>query len=461
MNRREPPRARQRRGQELPAEGSGEEARRFAGTVAIVGYPNVGKSTLVNRLTGRRDTVVHEQPGVTRDRKELVADWNGELIRLVDTGGIDLAGEDVIAKQVREHARAAIAEADLALFVIDAQAGVGAGDHEVADILRRARVPVLLVANKVDNPLRPEVANELFELGLGEPFAISALHGHNTGDLLDDVLERLHGIEGAAHEERLSDEIGVAILGRPNVGKSSLFNALVGQPRAIVSDVPGTTRDSIDTRLTVGDTTFRLIDTAGLRRKRKHRQDIEYWSEVRALDAARHADVALVLIDASEGVTDQDLHVADEARKASCATVIVLAKWDLQQVDLDDVRGRLTRKLRQRPVAITTSAVTGRGLDRVLRTIEEVYGRYISRLPTPAVNRVLKDAAAARPAPVVHGRRLKLLYGAQVQTRPPRFRVTVNDRRLIKADYAYYLENRLREAANLDGCPVILDFVAR
>jgi GTP-binding protein len=460
MSRREPPRARSKRGTDEP-EGHDEDVRRIAGTVAVVGYPNVGKSTLVNRLTGRRDTVVHEQPGVTRDRKELLCEWNGQQIRLLDTGGIDLGGEDAMLRQVSDHARTAIAEADLALFVVDAQAGVGAGDFEIADILRRANVPVLLVANKVDNPLRPELANGLFELGLGEPFAISAQHGHNTGDLLDEVLERLGAIDGAAHDERVSAEIGVAILGRPNVGKSSLFNALCGQPRAIVSDVPGTTRDSIDTRITVGETTFRLIDTAGLRRKRKHRQDVEYWSEMRSLDAARHADVALVLIDAGEGVTEQDLHVADEARKASCATIVVIAKWDIQEVDLDHLRERIAQKLRQRPIAITTSAVTGRGIDRVLRTVEEVFGRYCSRMPTPVVNRLLKEAVAARQPPLVHQRRLKMLYGAQVQTRPPRFRVTVNDRRLIKADYAYFLENRIREAAQLDGCPVILDFVAR
>jgi GTP-binding protein len=321
---------------------------------------------------------------------------------------------------------------------------------------------VLLIANKADDPRQEQVlAADLYELGLGEPFPISALHGHNTGDLLDRVLELLDGIEGAGADERVAEEIGVAILGRPNVGKSSLFNELIGQPRTIVSDVPGTTRDAVDTRLTVGDTTFRLIDTAGLRRKRKHRQDVEYWSEMRALEAARRADIALVLVDASEGLTDQDLHVADEARKAGCATIVVVSKWDITEIDLDDLRARLQKKLRQRPVVITTSTVTGRGLDRLLRTVEEVFGRYTSRLATPEVNRVLKDAVARLQPPLVHGRRLKLIYGAQVQTRPPRFRITVNDRRLITADYAYFIENRLREAAALEACPVIVDFVAR
>jgi GTPase len=459
MANREPPRARRKRGDETPPEP--DATRRIAGTVAVVGYPNVGKSTLVNRLTGRRDTVVHQQPGVTRDRKELFCEWNGEVFRIVDTGGIDVSSDDPIIRQVADQARIAIAEADLAVFVVDAQAGVTAGDQEVAQLLRRAPIAVLVVANKIDNP-RAEtlMKSSLYELGLGEPFAISALHGHNTGDLLDRILELLTSV-AADHQERVSNEIGVAILGRPNVGKSSLVNALVGQPRVIVSDVPGTTRDAVDTRLQVGDTTFRLIDTAGLRRKRKHRQEVEYWSQQRALAAAQRADVALVVIDAAEGVTDQDLHVADEARIAGCATIIVITKWDIQEVDLDALRVRLATKLKQRPLVVTTSSVTRRGLTRLLRSIEEIYERYTSRISTADLNKVLGDATARQPSPLVHGRRLKVLYGAQVQTRPPRFRVTINDRRLIKADYAYYLENRIREAAGLDACPVIIDFVAR
>ena len=360
------------------------------------------------------------------------------------------------------QARTAIAEADLALFVIDARIGLTPGDHEVADILRRAKLPVIVVANKVDNPkVADQAMVELHALGLGEPIAISALHGHSTGDLLDLVLHDLDAIEGADHAERVAEEIGVVILGRPNVGKSSLFNALIGQPRAIVSEIPGTTRDSVDTRLVVGETTLRLFDTAGMRKMRKHRQDIEFWSEMRSLAAAQRADIALVLVDASQGITDQDLHVADEARKASCATIVVVSKWDIQEVDLDDLRERLQTKLRQRPIVVTTSAVTGRGLERLVRTIEEIFGRYTSRVSTPEFNRILKETVDLRQPPLVKERRLKLIYGAQVQTRPPRFRITVNDRRLVKADWAYFLENRIREATGLESCPVIIDFIAR
>ena len=461
MSGREPPRARRRRGREPEDEGEESEQLPLLGVVAVVGYPNVGKSTLCNRLAGRRDAVVHAEPGVTRDRKDVDVEWNGRRFRLVDTGGIDLGGETQMAAEVAGQARAALAEADMVLFVVDAKAGVMPGDLEVAEILRRERIPMVLVANKAEGGGGDIAALAFHELGMGDPVPVSAIHGSGSGDLLDLIVERLAAMPEAHRVERVADEIGVAILGRPNVGKSSLLNALVGSPRVIVSDQPGTTRDAIDTLLVRGDTVFRLVDTAGMRRKRAQRQDVEYWSEKRALAAAEHADVALVLIDGAEGLVDHDLDVADAARKAGCATLVVVSKWDATEIDLDDLRDRIERKLRQRPAIVTTSAVTGRGLDRLLDRIEELYAAYTRRMPTPAVNRVLQDAVAQRQPPLVHGKRLKILYGAQVQTRPPRFRVTVNDRRCITRDYAYYLENRLRQAAELEGCPVVLDLVAR
>src|SRR5689334_17427134 len=310
----------------------------LAGTVAVVGFPNVGKSTLVNRLTESRDAVVHETPGVTRDRKEIVADWNGRRFRLIDTGGVDIADPAPITRSIADQARAAIAEADLVLFVVDARAGVMPGDEELAAILRRARKPVLLLANKIDDPRQDALALEFHRLGLGDPIPLSAQHGHGTGDLLDAVVTML---PGSGPEEVGAEAIRVAILGRPNVGKSSLLNALLGEERVIVSETPGTTRDAIDTVLRRGERTFVLVDTAGMRRKRRQRQGIEYYSELRALAAAERADVALVLVDASEGLVDQDLAVADVARKAQDSTIVVLSKWDISETAIEDVRPRI------------------------------------------------------------------------------------------------------------------------
>jgi GTPase len=428
------------------------------GTVAIVGFPNVGKSTLVNRLTGSRAAVVHETPGVTRDRKELVGEWSGRRFLLVDTGGVDIADRSPLTQSVAMQAQEAVADADLVLFVVDAKAGVTPGDEEVAEILRRTRKPVLLIANKIDDAAQDALALDLHRLGLGEPIPLSALHGHGTGDLLDLILEQL---PGGGREEIPEDAIRVAILGRPNVGKSSLLNAILGHERVIVSETPGTTRDSIDTVFRRGDRTFVFVDTAGIRRKRRHRQGIQYYSELRAHEAASRADVALVLIDTSEGLVDQDLAVADIARKAQDSTLVVLSKWDVTTVGIDDVRPELERRLRQRPPHVAVSAKTGRGLERLLDGIERLYEKHIARVSTSELNRFLGELRERRPAPSKNGRSLNLLYGAQVATRPPRFRFTVNDRRLITRDYGYWIENQLRDEFELEGVPVTIDFVPR
>jgi GTP-binding protein len=435
------------------------EAQPLVGTAAIVGFPNVGKSTLVNRLTESRAAVVHETPGVTRDRKELECEWRGQRFLLVDTGGVDLADSSPITRQVAEQARAAIDEADLVLFVVDAQIGVTPGDEEIADLLRRSRRPVLLVANKVDDPARTSQIHEFHRLGLGEPVPLSALHGHGTGDLLDAVLDRLPG--KAARGEVPEDAIRVAVLGRPNVGKSSLVNALVGQDRVIVSEIPGTTRDAVDTVLRRGDRTFVLVDTAGLRRKRRQRQGIEYYSELRALQAAERADVALVLVDSSEGLVDQDLAVADVARKAQNSTLVVASKWDITQVGIEDLRPRLQDRLKQRPPLVAVSAKTGRGVHRLLDRIEELYDKHTSRITTGELNRFLGELRDARQPPSRNGKRLNLLYGTQTQVRPPRFRFFVNDPGLITRDYGYWVENQLRDRFELEGVPVSIDFVRR
>jgi GTPase len=430
----------------------------LAGTVAVVGFPNVGKSTLVNRLTSSRQAVVHATPGVTRDRKELVCEWNGRSFLLVDTGGVDVADRSPLTRSVVEQARAAVADADLILFVTDAQVGVTPGDEELAGLLRAAHKPVLVLASKVDDPSRDADALEFHRLGLGDPIPVSGLHGHGTGDLLDAVVARLPGEGRAAVGE---EAIGVAILGRPNVGKSSLLNAILGQERVIVSDVPGTTRDAIDTVFRRGERDFVLVDTAGLRRKRRQRQGIEYYSELRALQAAERADVALVLVDASEGVVDQDLAVADVARKAHCATIVALNKWDVAEVTIEAVRRRLEPRLRQRPPVLAVSALTGRGIARLLDRIEALFDRSTSRIPTGELNRFLRTVRAEREPPGRGRRRLNLLYGTQVSSRPPRFRLAVNDPSLVTRDYGYWVENRLRERFELEGVPVDIDFVKR
>jgi len=430
----------------------------LAGTVAIVGFPNVGKSTLVNRLTDTRAAVVHATPGVTRDRKELVCEWNGRRFLLIDTGGVDIADSSALTRSVADQARAAIAEADLVLLVADAQAGVMPGDEELAAILRRSRKPVLVLANKIDDPAKDALALEFHRLGLGDPMPISALHGHGTGDLLDAIVAILPGSGRAQVGE---EAIRVAILGRPNVGKSSLLNALLGEERVIVSEQPGTTRDAIDTVLRRDETTFVLVDTAGLRRKRRQRQGIEYYSELRALAAAEQADVALVLVDASEGLVDQDLAVADVARKAQCSTIVVLSKWDISETKIEEVRPRLEARLRQRPPLVTVSAVTGRGIGRLLDRVETVFEKHSGRIPTPVLNRFIAELREAREPPSRRGRRLNLLYGTQTQTRPPRFRFFVNDPGLVTRDYGYWVENQLRERFALEGVPVSIDFVRR
>jgi GTP-binding protein len=401
---------------------------------------------------------VHETHGTTRDRKELVCEWNGRQFLLIDTGGVDIVDPNPITRQIAEQARAAIAEADLVLFVVDARAGVTPGDEELAQILREARKPVLVLANKIDDPSQESLALEFHRLGFGEPFPVSALHGSNTGDLLDEILDLLPGESTRSLHD---DAIRVAILGRPNVGKSSLYNRLVGTERTIVSEVPGTTRDTIDTILQHGERTFQLIDTAGLRRKRKQRQGIEYYSELRALEAAERADVGLVLIDASQGIVEGDITAVEVARKAHCASLIVLSKWDVSEITIEEVRPELQRRLRQRPDFITVSSLTGRGLSRLLDKVAELYDRYVSRVPTAELNKFIAELKEQRQPPSKGGRRLNLLYGAQVATRPPRFRFTVNDPGLITRDYGYWVENQLRERFTLEGVPVVVDFRKR
>jgi GTP-binding protein len=418
-----------------------------------VGYPNVGKSTLVNRLSGTREAVVHEQAGVTRDRKEIDADWNGVGFTLVDTGGVDFAGEHDMSEEIRRQALIALNEADLAVFVVDARAGLRPGDAELARELRGGEVPVLVAANKIDDGRQTGLAGEFYGLGLGDPMPVSATQGLGTGDLLDRIVERLPQVN-AEHEEITR----LALIGRPNVGKSSLVNRLLGEERVIVTDVAGTTRDAIDTRIEFEGREVILVDTAGLRRRTKVAGTVDYYAQLRSEQAAERADVAIVVCDASEGVTTEDLRVAELAMKQKCATVIALNKWDVTQTDLEDAKARVVRKLRQRPQVMAVSAATGRGLKRLVAEALWLADRSAQWIPTPELNRFVSDIQAIRQPPAVRGKRLKIYYMSQYETKPPRFAIQVNNRGLVTRDYAYFLENRLRERYRVEGVPLVIDF---
>ncbi|HEY7454008.1 MAG TPA: ribosome biogenesis GTPase Der [Thermoleophilaceae bacterium] len=422
-------------------------------TVAVVGYPNVGKSTLVNRLSGTREAVVHEQAGVTRDRKEIEADWNGVGFTLIDTGGVDFAGEHEMAEEIRRQALIAVTDADLAVLVVDARAGLRPGDAELARELRGGSVPVIVAANKVDDGRQTGLAGEFYGLGLGDPLPVSATQGLGTGDLLDRIVQDLPQVAA-----ELEEVTRLALIGRPNVGKSSLVNRLLGEERVIVTDVAGTTRDAIDTRIDFDGREVILVDTAGLRRRTKVAGTVDYYAQLRSEQAAERADVAIVVCDAGDGITTEDLRVAELAMKQKCATVIALNKWDVTRTDLEDAKARVSRKLRQRPQVMAVSAKTGRGLKRLVAEALWLADRSAQWIPTPELNRFVGDLQALREPPAVRGKRLRIYYMAQYEAKPPRFAIQVNNRGLLTRDYAYFLENRLRERYKLEGVPLVIDF---
>ena len=431
--------------------------------VAVVGYPNVGKSSLVNRLTQSREAVVHERPGITRDRKELDdrlerpdvhADRHGRRRprRRRPARRLDPATRRAPRWPTRRSRCSSSTRAP----------GVRPGDEEIADLLRRGDIPVVLVANKIDSPRDLPLAHDFHGLGLGDPMPVSAAQGLGTGDLLDRLVELLPPEDEAVAEDE--DLVRLAVIGRPNVGKSSLVNAFLGRERVIVSEVAGTTRDAIDTELEVDGRRLRLVDTAGIRRQAKVQESVEYYTTLRSQRAAERADVALVVCDATDGVTSQDLRIAELAMKSGCATALVLNKWDLtsgDDFDLDHERARVQNKLRLRPKVLTASALTGRHVQRILVEVLSLAERFKHRIPTPELNRFLGEVVAQRPPPQKQGHRLKLLYIAQIGEAPPRFSIQVNNRDKVTRDYAYFVENRLRERYALEGIPVIIDFAER
>ncbi|KAF1086466.1 GTPase Der [Sporotomaculum syntrophicum] len=426
--------------------------------VAIVGRPNVGKSTLFNRIVGGRVAIVEGVPGVTRDRLYQDAEWNNRWFTLVDTGGLDYQDEGEIVSHIRKQAELAIAEADLVLFVVDTRAGLNGTDEDVAKVLRRSEKPVILVANKVEHFDKAHDLYDFYRLGLGDPLPVSAAEGLNTGDLLDKIVEELPPVE---NEETENDVIKIAVIGRPNVGKSSLVNALLGEERVIVSNIPGTTRDAIDSYITRGDKKYSIIDTAGIRRRSKIGLSTERYSVIRSLRAVDRCDIVLMLIDAVEQLTDQDKRIAGYAHEKGRGVILVVNKWDLVEKD-DRTASRYTENLReglgfmQYAPVMFVSALTHQRVHRVLDVVDYVSEQQNMRIATTDLNQLLRDAILHNATPQDKGRHLKIFYATQASVKPPTFVLFVNDPELMHFSYLRYLENQLRSAYGFEGTPIKL-----
>jgi GTP-binding protein len=442
--------------------------------VAIVGRPNVGKSTLFNRLVGERLAIVEDIPGTTRDRVYATADWNGRDFRVVDTGGLELEPGTDIESSVQDQARVAVEEADLILFVVDAHAGLAPLDHEVADRLRRTSKPTILVVNKADNPRREQEAAEFFALGFDPSISVSAQHGRSTGDLADLIVERLPPAEASARtddgltDEELAElaesELGpprVAIVGRPNTGKSTFINRVIGQDRMIVSEIPGTTRDPVDSAIEVDGEPIILVDTAGIRRRGAINRGIERYSVLRAMKAIDRCDVAVVMTDATEGYTAQDAHVVGYVLDAGKGLVLVLNKWDVVEKDGHTADAWLKTLRREAPYLswadiVFASARSGQRVERILREAKRVADERLRRVPTSELNRLVSDAVREHPPAHVRNRLPKVFYATQAAVAPPTFVIFVNDPELIHFSYRRYLENRIRAAYGFLGTPIRL-----
>lgn len=426
--------------------------------VAIVGRPNVGKSTLVNRITQRSDAIVHEARGVTRDRSYHHADWNGVDFLLIDTGGIEAGSPDAFQSSIRTQALMAAEESDAVVFLVDGRVGLTPDDEEVAKILKRAKRPTFLAVNKMDTPGREDEIHEFWALGLGQPWAVSATHGHGTGDLLDEIVAVLPESE----PEIESGAVDIAIIGRPNAGKSSMLNRLAGAERAIVSDVPGTTRDAIDTLVTRGESAYRLVDTAGIRRKSLIDEDVEYYGFVRAMRAIDRAQVALLVIDSTIGLTDQDQRVANFAAERGCAMIVLLNKWDAleTQEEREAIETRVSERLGfvgYAPV-LRVSALTGRGVERIFDAVDAVYANYTQEISTSRLNKLLTEMRDFGHTVNKGGKTLRVNYVTQTRTAPPGFTFFANHPVLADDNFKRYVENRMRDAFDFTGTPIVMKF---
>ncbi|HJA46484.1 MAG TPA: ribosome biogenesis GTPase Der [Candidatus Limosilactobacillus excrementigallinarum] len=425
--------------------------------VAIVGRPNVGKSTLFNRIAGERISIVEDTPGVTRDRIYTHAEWLGKNFNLIDTGGIDMSDQP-LTTQIREQAEIAIDEADVIVLVVDVQNGITDADEKVAQLLYRSNKPVVLAVNKVDNPERRSDIYDFYSLGLGEPYPVSSVHGIGLGDLLDAVIKNFPDTA----DNQKDDSIRFSLIGRPNVGKSSLVNAILGQQRVIVSDIAGTTRDAINTQFVADHRKFTMVDTAGIKKKGKLYENTERYALMRSMKAIDDSDVVLVVLNADEGIRDLDKHIAGYAHEAGKGVIIVVNKWDLiknrdhrTMTDFTTLIRNEFQYLSYAPI-IFVSAVTKQRLIKIPQLIEEVYDHARRRIKSSTLNDVLMDAIAANPTPSTNGKRLRVYYGTQVAVEPPTFVIFVNDPDLMHFSYERYLENRIREAFDFSGTPIHL-----
>ncbi|MCY9530497.1 ribosome biogenesis GTPase Der [Paenibacillus alvei] len=424
--------------------------------VAIVGRPNVGKSTIFNRIIGDRLAIVEDKPGVTRDRIYGTGEWIGKPFNIIDTGGIEVYGEDEMLRSIRVQAELAIEEADVIVFMCEAKSGVTQADEEVAQMLFRSGKPIVLAVNKVDNMSRMDDVYEFYSLGFGDPVPISGSHGTGIGDLLDEVVNNLPDLSDEEYDE---DVIKVALIGRPNVGKSSLVNAILGEERVIVSDVAGTTRDAIDTPFEKDDQRFVLIDTAGMRKRGKVYETTEKYSVMRSMKAIERADVVLVVINGEEGIIEQDKHIAGYAHEAGKAVLFVVNKWDIVNKD-DKTMQQFETKIRDHFLFMTyapivfLSAKTKQRLHKLLPVVQHVAQQHAKRIPTHLLNDVVTDAVAYNPPPTDKGRRLRINYATQVAVKPPTIVVFVNDPELMHFSYERYLDNRIRAAFDFEGTPI-------